>query len=334
MNPVYVKEKVVHYVPPINNQAPTKTHKMFQCQKCPKEFKTEKERDEHSKIHFKCGMCDKSFISQERFKIHLKSHGAFTCDLCVCCFPTKVELESHNKTQHPNQLVASVRKKTKPLFHCEFCPEKFTTETNFRNHVSLVHSKKRKAAETITSSYEPLEETERFYTPPEKRALFEPEIPTCEPIDESISSNDEPERQFVPELKIQETFKCNQCPISYGTRERLRLHIDRYHNTEYYAPPKKDELRVHKCEQCEQTFTLKGNLMIHVKNVHHGVTYKCDICDMECSSAGSLLNHKKQIHPTESTKKYKCERCAYFTYTKSLFQKHVYNNHPLLDVPK
>ena len=242
---------------------------------------------------------------------------------------------------HPNQIVASVRKKTKPLFHCEFCPEKFTTETNLKNHVSVEHSKKRKAAETITSSYEPLEETERLYTPPEKRALFEPEtralfepeIPTCEPIDESISSNDEPENQFVPELKIQETFKCHQCPKSYGTRERLRLHMDRFH-TEYYAPPKKDELRIHKCEQCEQTFTLKGNLMIHVKNVHHGVTYKCDICDIECSSAGSLLNHKKQIHPTESTKKYKCERCAYFTYTKSLFQKHIYNNHPLLEVPK
>ena len=68
-----------------------------------------------------------------------------------------VKHRSNRLVQHPNQLVASVRKKTKPLFHCEFCPEKFTTEPTLNFHVFLNHSKKRNA-----------EETEARNSPPQK----------------------------------------------------------------------------------------------------------------------------------------------------------------------
>ena len=90
---------------------------------------------------------------------------------------------------------------------------------------------------------------------------------------------------------------------------------------------KQDECRKYFCGKCDKSFKQKGHLKTHMKNVHEGVTYKCELCDLEFSSSGALMGHKRQIHPNESTKKYKCTQCPYFTYTKALFRNHVQNKH-------
>jgi len=110
------------------------------CPVCNKNIKYHNNNDfeNHLKLHtgekkYKCGECEKSFISQSRLTHHKQNvHDPpkYQCSYCEKLFRAKVSLERHilvHSDERPHQ--------------CEFCLYKARTVGNLNSHVRAVHVK-------------------------------------------------------------------------------------------------------------------------------------------------------------------------------------------------
>ena len=158
--------------------------KVKMCPVCNKNIKYHNNNDfeNHLKLHtgekkYKCGDCEKSFISQSRLTHHKQNvHDPrkYQCSFCEKLFRTKVSLERHilvHSDERPHQ--------------CEFCSYKARTVGNLNSHVRAVHVKDFKVSG----------KNKHLLSDPASFQLFNPVITT------SSSSED----QNAQELFISET---------------------------------------------------------------------------------------------------------------------------------
>ena len=137
------------------------------CELCEKPFKEELDLRGHLiNVHFMCYNCGTFLDTKQSLEEHKAQYrcSKFKCNRCNIGFPSEIELNSHNNSQHPNEYVASIRKANKTFVNCEQCDEKFTSQMNLKFHMEIVHSSRKRKAE----------ETESKNSPPEKQALFGP----------------------------------------------------------------------------------------------------------------------------------------------------------------
>ena len=73
------------------------------------------------------------------------------CAYCHVVFSSNEELIKHLKRNHRRQRFLNLQ----PPFQCELCPQKFISGMGLEYHMSLFHSKKRKAEETQASNSTP-----------------------------------------------------------------------------------------------------------------------------------------------------------------------------------
>ncbi|KAJ9585642.1 hypothetical protein L9F63_002562 [Diploptera punctata] len=109
------------------------------CKKCGRRFNNERTLNEHTcgndSKHFKCEVCKKTYISQERLSFHSKFHeGARLnyCDQCGKEFDNEGTLYYHTKTVHEH---------ARP-FCCEECGKQFYSRARLERH-KRVHSGER-----------------------------------------------------------------------------------------------------------------------------------------------------------------------------------------------
>ena len=142
-------------------------HSRPRCELCEKPFKEELDLRGHLiNVHFMCYNCGTFLDTKQSLEEHKAQYrcSKFKCNRCNIGFPSEIELNSHNNSQHPNEYVASIRKANKTFVNCEQCDEKFTSQMNLKFHMEIVHSSRKRKAE----------ETESKNSPPEKQALFGP----------------------------------------------------------------------------------------------------------------------------------------------------------------
>ena len=122
------------------------------CELCEKTFKEKLDLRGHLiNVHFMCYNCGTFLDTKQSLEEHKAQYrcSKFKCNRCNIGFPSEIELNSHNNSQHPNEYVASIRKANKTFVNCEQCDEKFTSQMNLKFHMEIVHSsRKRKAEET------------------------------------------------------------------------------------------------------------------------------------------------------------------------------------------
>ena len=116
---------------------------------------------------YHCGDCDYAADCIHDFNDHTHSPDGLdilctslvNCKFCDESFETLQEVMKHNKTlhtssvQHCEQFLKNICfygdkcwfihnesfRKSEPSFKCNFCPEKFKTENNFREHMKSLH---------------------------------------------------------------------------------------------------------------------------------------------------------------------------------------------------
>ncbi|XP_049290166.1 zinc finger protein 28-like [Anopheles funestus] len=106
------------------------------------------------------------------------------------------------------------------------------------------------------------------------------------------------------------THKCDQCPKSFTTRNKLQSHVNGVHLRK----------RDFKCDICGKAFLEKNNLKGHMR-IHNGDRkYACSLCSKTFLFAGTLRCHVL-THTQE--KQHECEVCGKLFLLRTTLNKHM-----------
>jgi len=134
-----------------------KSHSViYQCQTCPRGFKTPRGLKYHMALHtgiaaFHCSECGKAFITRDKLLLHQKSRHSnerpHACEWCGKGFLLAHKLAEHRRRVHTGE---------KP-FKCNMCDQRFTDSSSLshhrKRHAGVIHSTPRVITQqTITSA--------------------------------------------------------------------------------------------------------------------------------------------------------------------------------------
>ncbi|XP_052888658.1 zinc finger protein 98 [Anopheles moucheti] len=106
------------------------------------------------------------------------------------------------------------------------------------------------------------------------------------------------------------THKCEQCPKSFTSRNKLQSHVNGVHLRK----------RDFKCDICDKAFLEKNNLKGHMR-IHNGERkYACNLCPKTFLFAGTLRCHML-THTQE--KRHECEVCGKLFLLRTTLNKHL-----------
>ncbi|XP_055639517.1 zinc finger protein ZFP2-like isoform X2 [Toxorhynchites rutilus septentrionalis] len=276
---------------------------------------------EKGKNPFKCEMCEKSFASNVRLKVHFRIHTGerpYSCPHCQKAFRDPSTLQVHIRI-HTGE---------RP-YTCPHCPEAFKQTTALRGHIRT-HTGERpyicphcaKAFKKPTA----LQEHTRTHT--EERPFSCPHCPKAFKYTSTLkhhmrkthagwlkinkrreSDLDDSQKEDQMRLHTEESsFKCEKCEKTFSSKYGLKIH-DRIHTDE----------RPYSCPYCQNAFRYSSTLRDHVR-AHTGERpYSCPHCPKAFSRPKTLTHH---IQTHTGDRPYSCPHCP-----KTFIQSTAYKQH-------
>ena len=251
-----------------------------------------------------CKSCDKTFISRNSLRRHMRRHQKVTLQRAkrFCC--TICDF----KTYRPCQLRDHEDGHAGKVFKCNECDAVAKSRGSLKGHIKTMHG--------VPFSC----------TQCEFKSRGRP----------SMNNH----RETMHEAN---TYKCDQCAFDTKSRISLGQHKAKVHsevtkcNICSYGSKCKESLRWHqkvihegliiKCEICDKTFNSPGILKVH-KKAHHNHQkrmYSCNECEFTTTGQKiSLYRHEEQAH---GTKEHMCERCHYKTKVEHNLKIHINREH-------
>ena len=121
---------------------------LFECQKCPAEFKNELSLKEHMNlIHLEeveCTLCSKNFKRKSDLKVHVTKYHKPThimkTNPCEKCGKEIVAMRSHLKSCKGK--IEKIEKIKNPIIDhlCTYCGNKFKGKRDLEKHIKFIHS--------------------------------------------------------------------------------------------------------------------------------------------------------------------------------------------------
>ena len=128
---------------------------------CEKSFSKHHLLKQHSYEHtgippFKCGTCNKRFLTQTHCNRHIKTHAGYKCDKCDEVCVTWSALRSHVSKAHPKlykcekcereyKSLYQLKKHEEThqdkrlVYKCNQCDRSYTKKSNLKSHVDVFH---------------------------------------------------------------------------------------------------------------------------------------------------------------------------------------------------
>ena len=203
------------------------------------------------------------------------------------------------------------------FYNCPECELKYASKEQFIGHAVINHPKAHEFIPTLTQR-QPM--TSDPYADPEVHLEHNVKIEPVEPIEQIEPEPVEPFSDIEPDVHW-DNFE----PMTNDIKQEIledQAVIERPKKTKNY-----NRKGVFDCDQCDKTYSYRHHLKEHYQTVHQGLTFPCNQCDKVLLSHGGLAAHKKSQHPTENTKMYHCDFCAYASPIKGNFLAHCKRRH-------
>lgn len=101
---------------------------------------------------------------------------------------------------------------------------------------------------------------------------------------------------YIVESGKEGTFKCDQCPSSFGYKSNLARHQASHDSNRHYQ-----------CQKCKKLFSDPSNLQRHIRTLHIGArSHECIECGKSFATSSGLKQH---THIHRSEKPFKCQFC-------------------------
>ena len=230
---------------------------------------------------FKCQVCGKGFILNEKLLAHYAVHieeKHYACNICNFRTKTKGNLKKHSLGKrhraekiYKDVLSHSMKEVEVPITYLGKARSYEERMSEF-----LMVSKNLEIKELSTGI-----EMNDHTTSNEECNEHEDTVPNQDPPQ---TLNEEVEYPTTP-TSTKLKYVCNQCDRQFTAKKSLTRHIQSIHEGVKYA-----------CNQCDQQFTLQCNLKTHIRSIHEGVKYACNQCDQQFTLQSSLRHHLKRKH--------------------------------------
>uniref|UniRef100_A0A1A9W188 C2H2-type domain-containing protein n=1 Tax=Glossina brevipalpis TaxID=37001 RepID=A0A1A9W188_9MUSC len=257
----------------------------FQCNYCKCAYNSVGSLAQHmSKKHpaikpFKCDKCDKSFVVEEHFKIHINRHNGiknFKCEHCDKSFSFKFAMKQH------------MRMHTEPApYLCTLCGKTFYRPSNLRQHMQRHGEEKPYACPHCPK---------RFKCPSDRYIHLMShnagKVHVCSTCGSRFSRLDTlNNHQMLHSGK--KPYKCDQCSMTFASPVNLNRH-KRTHTGE----------KPYKCQYCDRAYAQSNDLTKHLRTHLGENVYICSKCPEAFKYHAELKKHQlKHYHEEQESQK-------------------------------
>lgn len=226
----------------------------WRCCICVEVFGTYKTLLEHMNVHIRnytCDLCNSTFITYDRLKIHVRFNhalGSFKCKHCPKVFNTKLKAYYHERGVHT--------KKNK-VKNCEICGEKFETLWKRQKHQFNEHGisvpKLTKVKCTICDREFSDQSANNLHF---RRCHLMEKNHKCDYCDMRFFDTTSVRKHMFKHTG-EKNFHCDLCTKSFSLKNTLNEHLRIHANDRRY-----------KCSHCGQTFIQKCSWRGHMRLKH------------------------------------------------------------------
>ncbi len=309
-----------------------------------------------AKKEYKCSICNRICRGNSSLMTHMRTHTGekpFMCDLCGISFATMGALKTHRERLHNQNRTARMYKKRKErknvrsrtelkcshcaqtcfgkaalIIHmrthtgekpyiCNICGKTFATKSNWKGH-----TKYHETADVVKKGRKKREYNCRF----------------CEKTFSGNGKLTNHENTHTGE----KPYMCDICGTKFAQASNLKTHTKSHTG-----------FKGIQCTICHKVLTQNKHLTSHMRSHTGEKPYECTVCGKTFSSSSNYSNHRK-IHTTErqytceicgqtmitayklsvhkmshtGNKPYKCDVCLITFYWRSVYLRHMNENHP------
>lgn len=289
----------------------------------------------HERVYeYFCKKCDKSFSSNFRLELHIRTHHTqrnVQCGSCDKSFVDKNMLDEHVSSKHSARAQKSLE--------CTVCKKKYNRLSRLRKHMTTHESFQKSTmliCEPCSLAFAPNaiedidEHCNRLHDDVnvniiKKDIMF---VVCCEYCEYAFTDNLMLVQHKKVHINDEKPFKCGFCMACYETYSKLKTHKNTHISQQVKFPVQRHYMcdvdncwrryrhwsdllnhrktvhlinpSIYKCNDCEQTFYQSWNFSYHKKTVHSGSTMKCQQCNFQCKSMQNLKVHQKKFHSNKT----------------------------------
>lgn len=287
----------------------------------------------HERVYeYFCEECDKSFSSNFRLELHIRTHHTkrtIQCSACDKSFVDKNMLDEHMSSKH------SARAQTEKSRECPICKKVYSRSSRMRKHMTT-HEQLQESSvlvcEPCSIAFAAVEDIDEHCNRShdddsvniiKKEVLY---VVCCEYCEFAFVDNEKLAKHKKVHLNDDKPFKCGFCMACYETYSKLKTHKNMHTNQQVKFPVQRHYMcdvnecwkpyrhwsdllnhrktvhlinpSIYKCNDCEETFYQSWNFSYHKKTVHSVSPIKCRYCKFECTTKYNMKLHQKKMHST------------------------------------
>ncbi|CAB3386160.1 Hypothetical predicted protein, partial [Cloeon dipterum] len=279
----------------------------------------------------KCFYCGKVVASITSHVINMHEN-AIRCDdrNCATYFHTVEEKETHTKEVHQ-------KSQAKKLSKCNLCEKEFRWSTQFRRHISRVHSEFRFGCKFFGClCYFKTEPEMIFHFDAVHKEEDKAKVFKCHHCQYKAKSKGKLS-VHVSRLHFPKTIKCNKCPKVFSTMQHLAKHARALHvfrmcsicSSNVTVGNMSGHLKRKNCPRCKNEFECLGLYKSHLKTCRQTLM-KCQKCPNTFQYPFELKYHLKVKHRNDSWRGlqhrnlgFKCEPCKRYYKSEKLLKLHL-----------
>ncbi|CBY22451.1 unnamed protein product [Oikopleura dioica] len=301
----------------------------FDCMKCKRQFMTKGELDFHlmehetddkmkklkeeaeaaeasKKLFCDNPKCNKSFLTEKSFKMHMDMHAAEEdvrkeCPKCHKTFMTEKSLNFHIENFHPDVDLDQVeldkskgvnsyeQEYKKDGWKCDECHRFFDSKQIYEYHMTRhANTFKCKECPEKFKTRVTKQGLEMHMQEHQKKAV---ELHMCKVCSKEFDSAAMLRFHETTAHESQHDFECTKCGKMLSSESGLEMHMETHEFLE--------SMEI-KCQECGKKFSTERNLELHIETYHREeVIIKCLYCDRQFDSDATIGIHMKHNHPEE-----------------------------------
>ena len=225
-----------------------------------------------------CESCPKPhiFYNNRKYQAHvLRQHSVIKCEEC------NMQMDDDRNKYIEHLAVVHGKNSATQLFYCSGCSRAFLHKENLDKHIEGGHHDKKvfpcdKCGKNCNSMA-----ALKYHLKKHENSTFRcPHCPKVLTSQQGLSNHVNMHNGMAEHL-------CNECGMSFVTRQRLVDHTRWKHTFE----------RPYVCDLCGASFVRSYKLVVHKRRVHTGERpYSCEHCDWRGVDSSDLIHHRKKHH--------------------------------------